>query len=161
MGDFGLMNYPSVESGSPSYMPKDIQNFNGQVDLYAFGMILIEVFYQNGSLAVQLVRHTNLCWSKDDELFGLLAEAAGENKFYKQLNVVIQFLCSGGPRKEKFDESPDDEFDPNSFAAAETPSYSEVSELLRWRDRVSVRPSLNLERVSPFFKVEGLELFLL
>ena len=76
-------------------MPKDenLDHFEfHSVDFFAFGIILIEIFYSNGSLAVQLARHSQYCWSKSSKLFQILENAAGSNEFYIELNRMIAFL---------------------------------------------------------------------
>ena len=72
-------------------MPKE-ENLNNfeyhSVDFFAFGIILIEIFYSNGSLAVQLARHSQYCWSTSQKLFDILKLAAGKNDFYIELNRI-------------------------------------------------------------------------
>ena len=78
LGDFGLLNYPVKLTGSPLYMPKDVETFSGNVDLFAFALILIELFFDNGTLALHLVRHSKLCWSKDTKLIEILQSSLDE-----------------------------------------------------------------------------------
>ena len=80
LGDFGLLNYPGKLTGSPLYMPKDIENFKGNVDLFAFALILIELFFENGTLALNLVRHSKLCWSKDEQLIEILRSSVANSE---------------------------------------------------------------------------------
>ena len=80
LGDFGLLNYPGKLTGSPLYMPKEIEKFKGNVDLFAFALILIELFFEYGTLALNLVRHSRLCWSKDEQLIEILRKSVADSE---------------------------------------------------------------------------------
>ena len=90
LGDFGLLNYPVKFTGSPLYMPKDIYSFVGNVDLFAFALILIELFFENGSLALHLVRHSKHCWARDEKLIHILQDSLHDEPYPEFFKVCFQ-----------------------------------------------------------------------
>ena len=160
LGDFGLLNFPSKHSGSPVYMPKEenLNNFDyHSVDFFAFGIILIEIFYSNGSLAVQLARHSQYCWSTSQKLFDILKQAAGKNDFYIELNRIIAFLVQFKVSRTSNHEEikDDDESISESDFDSKEDTESDVTELFKWSTKINVRPNLRLDDLDPFFKNNG------
>ena len=143
-------------------MPKE-ENLNNfeyhSVDFFAFGIILIEIFYSNGSLAVQLARHSQYCWSTSQKLFDILKQAAGKNDFYIELNRIIAFLVqfkpvSRSPTKDEDIKDDDESISESDFESKED-TENDVTELFKWSTKINVRPNLRLDDLDPFFKNNG------
>ena len=145
-------------------MPKE-ENLNNfefhSVDLFAFGIILIEIFYSNGSLAVQLARHSQYCWSTSQKLFDILKQAAGNNDFYIELNRIIAFLVqfrasrpTSNGSEIKDEDGSESGISESDFDSKED-TENDVTELFKWSTKINVRPNLQLDDLDPFFKNNG------
>ena len=155
LGDFGLLNYPVKLTGSPLYMPKDIEHYNGNVDLFAFALILIELFFDNGSLALHLVRHSKLCWSRDKQLITILNDSLVDEDspdFFKvntlhslfDINTIYQELIKAVRQALLMDEFQAANRDDINF------SFEKVLQFPS--KKFTTRPTLDLRSINPFFQ---------
>lgn len=62
IGDFGLLSYERLDDSGPIlYRPK-IRRQNVHPDFFALGLILIELFFEGGTIALHIIRHSKHCW---------------------------------------------------------------------------------------------------